>query len=156
MIICECDGASRGNPGLSASSFRIVRGKNVLHTDSQFLGDAITNNEAEYRATINCLKFLHEQWRLLEANKDAMTIHPDLLTNAYIVLTSDSQLVMSHLTGVYRVKEKKLQPLFQEALQLIMTFPRKISLVWKPREQLQEVDRLNNITLDKHAKSYIA
>ena len=49
------DGASRSNPGPTASAFLFVHNGNIIHDECVFIGTA-TNNTAEYRAIINALK----------------------------------------------------------------------------------------------------
>ena len=83
-----CDGGARGNPGPAASAF-VVRdstGK-TLHKQGFYLGTA-TNNQAEYQAVIESLKWLLNNCKT------------DQLVNYYL----DSLLVVNQLKGLYKIK----------------------------------------------------
>ena len=96
VIICA-DGAARGNPGPAAigATIKDERG-NLIARISRRIG-ITTNNQAEYRAIIAVLE---------------KAISLDI---KYIVLKSDSELVVKQINGRYRVKNKALQPLYQKA-----------------------------------------
>ena len=56
-IIIYTDGGSRGNPGPAAIGVVIYNEKKeILKEYAEYLGDGLTNNEAEYRAVIFALK----------------------------------------------------------------------------------------------------
>ena len=145
MIVIECDGASRGNPGPAAASFRIVEDGNIdficACEESIFLG-VTTNNVAEYTAVLRGLQTIYESFKYRLA-----------LVKPRFEFRSDSQLVINQLTGAYKVRNKELKKYYDEIQKILDTSNCPITFTWVPREQLQYVDRLNNITLDKHAES---
>lgn len=103
------DGASRGNPGPSASGILIkdVGGKEILRR-GEFLGET-TNNVAEYTALLRALKFL------VKTNKRN-------IAEVQLLIHSDSDLLINQLTGNYRIRSKNLMPLAIEARRLLKRF----------------------------------
>ncbi len=130
MIEVYTDGASRGNPGRASSSFLFVENGRVLYFSSQYIGIA-TNNVAEYTAIINALNFAIFK-----------NIAPD-------VLVSDSELVVSQVNGIYRVKASHLKKLLDELLVLKKRFP-MLKFVHSKRENkyIKVADKLCNMMLD--------
>lgn len=123
------DGAARGNPGPAGGGARLEdRDGKVLGEASVFLGET-TNNVAEYRALLLGLELA------LEKGVDDIEVR------------ADSELMIRQLSGVYRVKNPKLKPLYTEAMALLGKFERT-KLVHVPREQNREADRLANQGID--------
>ncbi len=96
-LLIFTDGASRGNPGKAATAFLICSGEKILERGAKSIGIA-TNNEAEYMAAISALG--------LAARK-----HP----RSDVTLHSDSTLIVSQLSGRWKVKEKRLKELHKKA-----------------------------------------
>ena len=135
-IIIHTDGGSRGNPGPSAIGVVICDEKgDILKEYSQYLGDGITNNEAEYQAVIFALKKI----KLLFGKKTAY--------NSEIEINSDSELLVKQLNGEYKILEPNLQPLFLKVWNSKIDF-KKLTFKSIPREQNKEADRLVNEALD--------
>ncbi len=130
MIEIYTDGASRGNPGRASSSFLFVENGRVTHFSSQYIGRA-TNNVAEYIAMINALNFAVFK-----------NIVPD-------ILISDSELVVSQVNGIYKVKASHLKKLLDELLALKGRFP-ILKFVHSKRENkyIKVADKLCNMMLD--------
>ena len=126
------DGASRGNPGPSATAFIILSedGK-VLMRRSEYVGIR-TNNQSEYKALISALEF---------ASK---------FTTQELVCHMDSKLVVKHLNGEYKVRDPKLKILWLKVNELKQRF-QKISFrqVSRTDSYIQKVDWLANQTLDR-------
>lgn len=98
------DGASRGNPGPAGIGLVLESGDgSVLAEISEPIGVA-TNNEAEYRAVIRGVA------RALELR--VRRLH----------LITDSELVARQLTGVYRVRDARLQALHSVVQDLVKSF----------------------------------
>ncbi len=129
-LIINTDGLSKNNPGPAAigAILKDTRGK-VVATVSKAIGVA-TNNEAEYRAIIAAL----EKALKLDAKQ--------------IELRSDSELVVNQLNGRYKIKSTALRPFYLQAAQLLGQFE-KVAVVYVPREQNTEADRLANEALKK-------
>ena len=129
-VIAYCDGASRGNPGLSSYGIVVydLDGKE-LHRGHRALGHG-TNNQAEYQGAIAAL----EAALGLGARE--------------VELRMDSELVIRQLSGRYKVRNPKLIPLYKRILDLRSRFDR-VALVHVPRAQNSVADALANEALDK-------
>ena len=129
-----CDVGARGNPGPAASAF-VVRdstGK-TLHKQGFYLGTA-TNNQAEYQAVIESLKWLLNNCKT------------DQLVNYYL----DSLLVVNQLKGLYKIKDTILKLKYLEIKNLIESGKSNIAnFIYIPREQNSPADELVNLTLNK-------
>ncbi len=135
-IIIYTDGASRGNPGPSAIGV-VISGANgqVLKEYSKTISEG-TNNEAEYQAVIFALK------------KVKTLFGKQKVKNCEIEVKADSELVVSQLTGKYRIKEPRIQELFIQAWNLMVDFGR-LDFKFIPREQNKRADQLANQALDR-------
>ncbi len=116
------DGGSKGNPGHGYGSFAIFHQDELIKhqaLDFAHLGDAVTNNEAEYLSLIGAL--------------DHLTKHlKGETTSASLEIRGDSQLILSQVGGKWKVKRESLKPLHKRAIELIGKF-RSANLVWHPR-----------------------
>jgi ribonuclease HI len=120
------DGASSGNPGPAGIGVRILDDAGiVLWERSASIGQA-TNNEAEYQALIRGLE-------------DARERHP---TCEKIIVYSESQLVVQQVNGRWKVKSSDLLRLCNAARCLLWIEGRSADLVWIPRDQNTEAERL--------------
>lgn len=139
-VIIFTDGGSRGNPGPSAIGFVFCNEKcQTFKEYSEYLGENITNNEAEYRGIILALK----KFKAVFGNK--------LAKNTEIELRSDSELLIKQLNGEYKILDEKIQPLFLEVWNLRIDF-KKLKFKLISREKNQEADRLVNQALDNQNK----
>ena len=135
-IIIYIDGGSRGNPGKSALGVVLVNEKGQSFKKySQYLGDNLTNNEAEYQALIFALK------------KVKALFGKKLATTTDLEIRSDSELLVKQIKGEYKISEPKIQTLFLEAWNLKVDF-KKIKFTYIPREKNSEADALVNEALD--------
>ncbi|MEO6463471.1 MAG: ribonuclease HI family protein [Candidatus Eisenbacteria bacterium] len=123
------DGAARGNPGPAAAGYVLddAAGQPVA-AGGIALGRA-TNNVAEYKALLAGLA------RALELGVHAIDVR------------MDSELVVRQMTGIYRVKNEGLKPLFAEAQALARRFDR-FTIRHVPREQNARADAEANRALD--------
>ena len=130
MIEVYTDGASRGNPGESASSFLIVKSGRVIFFSSAYIGES-TNNVAEYQAIINALNYA--------VNKKIKKL----------TLTSDSELVISQIIGRYKVKAKHLKKLYNEVTLLVQNFDFiKFQHSKRENQYIKIADKLCNLMLN--------
>lgn len=125
------------NPGgIACFSFVIKRDGNTIHSEYGVAGKPFspesTNNVAEYTALARALEWL-------ETNN---------FTSEKILVKSDSQLVVNQMNGKYKVKAKKIIPLYRKAVLMRNKFP-ALEIVWVPREQNKEADKLTNIAYNK-------
>ena len=140
-IIIYTDGGSRGNPGPSAIGVVFCNEKGAqLKKYSEFLGDNLTNNEAEYQAVIFALK----KFKALFSNQ--------LAKNSEIQVRSDSELLVKQLKGDYKILDEKLQLLFLEVWNLKFDF-KIIKFKLISREKNKEADRLVNEALNSQERS---
>ena len=124
-LLIFVDGASKGNPGESGVGILIKNKENeVLKKISKSIGQA-TNNIAEYYALIFALQ------EALRLKAGVLTVH------------TDSQLLYSQVKGIYRVRDEKLKPLYQQIIRLLEGFSR-VYLKNIRREENREADELAN------------
>ena len=129
------DGASRGNPGISAIAFMIMtEDGRLVKRYSKYVGIR-TNNQAEYEALISALESASE------------------LTDQEVTCCMDSELVVKHLNGEYQVRNPKLKTLWLKVQELKQSFQR-ITFTGVPRTDIhiKQVDRLANQALDRVKK----
>ena len=129
-IVAHTDGASRGNPGESGIGIYLQdeQGK-TLFKGSGYIGTA-TNNIAEYRALVACLKKM----------KDFVCTR--------LIVYSDSQLMVRQLRGEYKVKDCKLLELFKEARAILKMAPFSFEILHIAREENLDADELANFGID--------
>ncbi len=130
------DGGSRSNPGPSACAFVATDANGrLIHQQGFYLGTA-TNNQAEYQAVIEALKWVS-------------TLNPQRSTlNFYL----DSQLIVNQLQGNFKIKNQGLKIKNSEIKELIKNYKLQIKNYWYvPREQNAAADFLVNQTLDKNS-----
>ena len=126
------DGGSKGNPGHGSIGVVICDAtNNLLYEFSECIGHC-TNNQAEYRALIKGLDLCA------------------LYTRKRITAFSDSELMIKHMNGVYRLKNKELRALFQEVKDRERIFE---SLVYQhvKRDANQRIKRADELLNQAHA-----
>lgn len=140
-FIIYTDGGSRGNPGQAGIGVVICNEKEQeLKRYGEFIGDRLTNNEAEYQAVIFALK----KFKALFGKK--------LAENTDIEIKSDSELLVKQITGLYKVQDEKIQKLFLELWNLRLDF-KGVKFKIIPREKNKEADRMVNEALDNVHKN---
>lgn len=123
------DGAARGNPGEAGCGAVIFDETGAVREEiCRYLGRA-TNNVAEYEALLLGLEGIFR------------------LGGKRLTIQSDSELLVRQLTGLYRVKDEKLKPLYEEALSLLRRLE-AYRIIHVPREQNRLADRLANRAID--------
>lgn len=130
-----CDGGARGNPGPAASAFVVKEntGK-ILHKQGFYLGIA-TNNQAEYQAVLEALKFLNTS--------------PLALNTVTFYL--DSLLVVNQLNKKFKIKDDILKEKFAEIrnyLEQLGQLEIRIIFNYVPRSYNYQADKIVNETLD--------
>ena len=121
----QIDGAARGNPGPAGAGVVLSdsRGKKLKEL-SVYLGES-TNNVAE---TCALLLGLQEALRL---------------GSGQVLVLTDSELLARQMTGVYRVRDERLQLLHALIRPLKESFER-FEIRHLPREENKAADRLAN------------
>jgi ribonuclease HI len=135
-FIIYTDGGSRGNPGKAGIGVVICNemGQEVKKF-GEYIGDNLTNNDAEYQAIIFALK------------KFKAVFGKTLAKNTDIEIRADSELVVKQLSGEYRLENPKIQQFFIEIWNLKFDF-KSVKFKHIPREKNKEADRLVNESLD--------
>jgi ribonuclease HI len=120
------------NPGgIACYAFVVKSDGKTIYSDyglatEPFSRDS-TNNVAEYTGLAKALEWLVE----------------NNLISDKVEINSDSQLIVNHLRGLYRVKAKRIIPLYQKVLVLKSKF-HDLQIHWVPREENKEADMLTN------------
>jgi ribonuclease HI len=135
-IIIYTDGGSRGNPGKAAIGVVFCNEKDqAIKKYGEYLGDNLTNNDAEYQAIIFALK------------KFKAVFGKAIAETSDVEIKSDSELVVKQLNGDYRLTDPKIQQFFIEIWNLKFDF-QSVKFKHIPREKNKEADRLVNDALD--------
>jgi len=124
-----CDGASRSNPGEASVGISILKDSEEIATIKKRIGIA-TNNVAEYLGLIEGLKYCVEN-NIMEVD-----------------IYLDSLLVVQQVNLEYKVKSKKLQEYYNQALDLINKI-NNIKINHIRREFNKRADQLANQALDE-------
>jgi len=133
-IYIYTDGASRGNPGKSASGYLILDSSNKPLLKEVFYNGRKTNNFAEYMAIIAALEKVAKLYGY-ENN---------------VTLTSDSEVAVKQINGLYKVKEKHLKELNKRVIELASKFKScKFQNAKRENKYIAMVDRELNRFLDK-------
>ena len=140
-IIIYTDGGSRGNPGKAAIGVVFCNEKGqIIKVFGEYLGDNLTNNEAEYMAVIFGLK----KFKALFGNKIAKI--------SEVEIKSDSELLVNQMSGKYKLEDEKIQKFFIEIWNLKIDF-KGVKFKAIAREKNKEADRLVNEALDAEGGS---
>ncbi len=131
MIYTNSDGGARGNPGPGAVGIIVRNERDILLKHSEYIGEDVTNNIAEYTALIRALDLASQFGK-------------------EITCVLDSELVVKQLLGQYKVKNRALLGLFLQVQKLQEKFD-KIKYLHSSRwDNFQQMaDELVNAELDK-------
>jgi ribonuclease HI len=131
LLEVNIDGASRGNPGLSAIGIMVKNNGIILVEHAEFLGIR-TNNQAEYEALKRALEICNQ------------------LDNEITIL-SDSELLVNQRNSKYRLRNHQLKIISMEISNLEKNFD-KIQYKHISREKNNKADRLANKALNEYLK----
>jgi ribonuclease HI len=123
------DGCSKGNPGPSGIGAVLYKNKIETWSDSRYIGNKRTNNEAEYCALIMGLE------NAIRSNIKKLSV------------CGDSLLVINQVNGVYKVKHINLLPLYERVIELKTQFT-NIDFTHVYRNDNKRADQLSNIALE--------
>ena len=140
-IIIYTDGGSRGNPGKAAIGVVFCNEDDqIIKKFGEYLGDNLTNNDAEYKAIIFALK------------KFKSVFGKAIAENSDVEIRADSELVVKQLNGDYRLTDPKIQQFFIEIWNLKFDF-QSVKFKHIPREKNKEADKLVNEALDQQSSN---
>lgn len=131
MLEVNIDGASRGNPGLSAIGIIVKHNGVTLIEHYEYLGIR-TNNQAEY-----------------ESLRRALEICSKL--DKEITIFSDSELLVNQRNSKYKLRNQELKVISRDISILEKNFE-KILYKHVPREKNGKADKLANRALNEHIK----
>lgn len=132
--ILKFDGCSKGNPGHSGAGAVLYRDNTEIWTESKYLGNHKTNNQAEYSALI--IGLYHA--RNLEL--------PELL------VCGDSQMVIKQMLKEYKVKSENMIAMHKEATNIAKDI-NNIRFQHIYREQNTRADELANLAITELYKN---
>ena len=132
--VMNFDGCSKGNPGLAGCGAVIYHFGKEIWSNSFFVGENATNNQAEYAGLI--LGF--QQAKELGIKK--------------IKVNGDSQLIINHMKGIYQCRSNKMIDLYHNAKELEKCFE-NIEYQHIYRNENKRADELSNIPVERYLKS---
>lgn len=127
------DGASRKNPGLAGAGIYLIKHTHQVYKKGFYLG-VKTNNQAEYIALLVGIFYAKK--------------HIDLSDTLYIF--SDSELLVKHMKGEYKIRSVELKQLFDLAFVLLNQV--NYSFCHILREYNTVADELANEGINKKVK----
>lgn len=138
-FIIYTDGGSRGNPGKAGIGVVICNEREQeVKKYGEYLGDGLTNNEAEYSAVIFALK------------KFKALFGKALAENTDIEIRADSEFLVKQMNAEYKIIDEKIQKLFIDVWNLRIDF-KSVKFKHIPRDKNREADRLVNEALDQQS-----
>jgi len=126
----QFDGGSRGNPGVGGAGAVLYKNNHEEWSNTFYLGDNVTNNQAEYRGLIGGLK------------------HVSTLDLPNLLVEGDSNLVINQVSGSWRVKNDELKILHDEVQEYINKI-KDITFQHIPRNENKRADQLANEAMDR-------
>lgn len=128
------DGGSRGNPGHAAIGLHIRYSNGETYSENKYIGDKITNNQAEYTALLCAIKHL-----VAEGDVEKVLVY------------ADSELMVKQIKGLYMVKDTKIKVIYDKIIKMLPNF-KEFAIMHIPREQNKFADSLVNESLDRKLK----
>ena len=126
----QFDGGSRGNPGVGGAGAVLYKNDQEEWSKTFYLGDNVTNNQAEYKGLIGGLK------------------HVSTLDLPNLLVEGDSNLVINQVSGTWRVKNDELKILHDEVQEFINKI-KDIRFQHIHRNENKRADQLANEAMDR-------
>ena len=126
----QFDGGSRGNPGVGGAGAVLYKNNHEEWSKTFYLGDNVTNNQAEYKGLIGGLK------------------HVSTLDLPNLLVEGDSNLVINQVSGTWRVKNDELKILHDEVHEYLNKI-KDIRFQHIPRNENKRADQLANEAMDR-------
>lgn len=115
-LLVHIDGSSLGNPGPGGAGILVTDGDGRVICERSVPLGVVTNNQAEYRAFIEAMRWLVKE-------------HP----RGEIEVFTDSQLLYEQMAGRYRLRDSELARLAESARALMARLRVKLTLVGRER-----------------------
>jgi ribonuclease HI len=131
LLQVNIDGASRGNPGLSAIGIIARDKETTIIEHSEYIGIK-TNNQSEYEALRRALEICKE-------------------IDSELTILSDSELLINQRNLKYRIRNQELKVISREITNLEKNFE---NILYKhiPRGKNNFADKLANKAIDEYIK----
>jgi ribonuclease HI len=127
------DGCSKGNPGCAGAGVCIIDPKgNIMKEACFYLGDKLTNNQAEYYALLHGLNECKG------------------ICQGEVMVYSDSQLLVNQLNREYLIRNAKLRELVEQVKNKERLFE-KITYTHIERSKNHRADWLANKAIRDHS-----
>lgn len=124
------------NPGGLATGGWVIPERSIAGCAAYGRGDGATNNVAEYRAAIDCLRAIYRiGWR------------------GHVTLYGDSKLVVEQFSGRWRCNALCLRALLNR-LRRGATFFKGVELKWVPREKNVDADAMSKLGFERYAEAH--
>ena len=124
MYILYTDGGARPNPGNGGYGIWMIEDGNGCRGRGVYLGENVTNNQAEYQGLIAALEEV---------------VRTGVESEVYI--KTDSELVVKQVHGQYAVRQESLKPLHAKVLSLLKKVPH-VNISHVPRRYNKMADAL--------------
>lgn len=124
------DGGSRGNPGIGGAGAVLYKNDQEEWSKTFYLGENVTNNQAEYKGLIGGLKYV------------------STLNLPNLLVEGDSNLVINQSSGTWKVKNDELKILHEEVQEYINKI-KDIRFHHIPRNENKRADQLANEAMDQ-------
>jgi ribonuclease HI len=125
------DAGSRGNPGLAGVGVVLTTTNNKSIAETSIFLGTTTNNAAEYMGLIHGLQIAQQHG----------------ISRIHIFM--DSMLVVKHITGEYKVKNSRLQPLYNRVQDLLKLFGDGYTIEHIERAKNARADKLANEAMNR-------
>jgi ribonuclease HI len=125
------DAGSRGNPGLSGVGVVLTTTDNKTIAETSIFLGTTTNNAAEYMGLIHGLQIAQQHG----------------ISRIHIFL--DSMLVVKHITGEYKVRNSRLEPLYKRTQDLLELFGDGYTIEHIERAKNARADKLANEAMNR-------
>ncbi len=136
MFYAFIDGSSRGNPGPAGAGICLCGADRTFRRGvAHYLGEELTNNQAEYGALILLLR------------DAAAGLHVFKKIDRLVVY-SDSELLVKQMRGEFKVKSPNLVKYHIEARKLLAQTPFPVEFKAIPRKENTVADKLANLAVD--------
>jgi ribonuclease HI len=119
------------NPGTGTYGYVVYEGEKKVAEGGGLAGYDVTSNFAEYTALVEALKKLKER-----------------RVTGDIVVKSDSQLLVGHMSKGWKVKGGGYLEKLKEARELLREF-HSVTFEWIPREENEEADLITRVAYEK-------
>ncbi len=125
------DAGSRGNPGLAGVGVVLTTTDNKLITEASIFLGVTTNNAAEYMGLIHGLQIAQQ--------------HGISRINIFV----DSMLIVKHIKGEYKVRNSRLEPLYNRVQELLKLFGDGYTIEYIERAKNTRADKLANEAINR-------